>query len=46
MRVEAYGHKGMKNLPWRKTFKSVAALNAWAEKNDATVEATRDAEGA
>lgn len=39
--IEAYGVKGMKSKPWQKTFKSVDALNAWAEKNDAEVYATR-----
>lgn len=36
-RVEAYGVKGFKNLSWRKEFKSVEAMNAWVEKNDAEV---------
>lgn len=40
-RIEAYGVKGMKSTPWRKTFKSTEALNAWVEKNDAEVYATR-----
>jgi hypothetical protein len=40
--IEAYGNKGFKNLPWRKTFKSVDALNAWVEKNDASVLGTRE----
>ncbi len=26
--IEAYGVKGMKSTPWRKTFKSIEALNA------------------
>lgn len=42
--VEAYGAKGLKNTPWRKAFKSVDALNAWVEKNDAIVYGTRDLE--
>jgi len=42
--VEAYGVKGMKSTSWRKTFKSVAALNAWVEKNDAEVHGTREGE--
>lgn len=43
-RIEAYGNKGFKNTPWRKTFKSVDAMNAWVEKNDATVLGTRELE--
>lgn len=43
-KVEAYGVKGMKNVKWRKTFKSAEELNAWAEKNDAEVQGTRDVE--
>jgi hypothetical protein len=43
-RVEAYGNKGLKNTPWRKTFKSYDALMAWAEKNSATVRGVRDEE--
>lgn len=35
--VEAYGVKGMKSTPWRKTFRSADAMNAWTEKNDAEV---------
>jgi hypothetical protein len=35
--IEAHGVKGMKSTPWRKTFKSVEALNAWVEKNGAEV---------
>jgi hypothetical protein len=42
--IEAHGVKGMKSTPWRKTFKSVAKLNAWVEKNDAEVYATRKVE--
>ncbi len=41
--TEGYGNKGFKNTPWRKTFKSLEALYAWAEKNDATVLGTRSA---
>lgn len=37
--IEAYGVKGMKSTPWRKTFKSVEALNAWVEKSGAEVHA-------
>jgi hypothetical protein len=42
--IEAHGTKGMNSKPWKKTFKSVEALDAWVEKNSATVEATRDVE--
>jgi hypothetical protein len=35
--IEAYGIKGMKNIPWRKTFKTQAALESWLEKNDVEV---------
>ncbi len=41
--IEAYGVKGMASTSWRKIFKSPEALIAWAEKNDATVYASRDA---
>lgn len=40
--IEAYGNKGFKNTPWRKTFTDADALNKWAEKNDASVLGTRD----
>ena len=40
--IEAYGVKGMKSTQWRKTFKSVEALNAWLEKHDAEVHGTRE----
>jgi hypothetical protein len=40
--IEAHGVKGMKSTPWRKTFKSTEALNAWVEKNDAEVHAIRE----
>lgn len=35
--VEAYGVKGVKSTSWAKAFKSVEAMNAWVEKNDAEV---------
>ena len=35
--VEAYGVKGMNNTSWRKSFKTVEAMNTWAEKNDAEI---------
>ena len=31
--IEAYGVKGMDSKPWRKTFKSMAAFEAWVEQN-------------
>jgi hypothetical protein len=34
---EAYGTKGLKSTQWRKTFKTLEALNKWVEKNDAEV---------
>ncbi len=40
--IEAHGVKGMKSTPWRKTFKSVEALNAWVEKSGAEVRAIRE----
>jgi|AACY02.7.fsa_nt_gi hypothetical protein len=40
--IEAHGVKGMNSTPWRKKFKSVEALNAWIEKNDAEVHAVRE----
>lgn len=33
-KIDAYGEKGMKATPWRRTFKNLAALNAWADKTD------------
>ena len=36
--IEAYGVRGMKSTPWRKTFKSQAAFEAWLEKNESNVE--------
>lgn len=45
-KIEAYGVKGMKSTPWRKTFKSREALVKWLEKNEGNVEvyATREVE--
>ena len=43
-KIEAYGAKGTKSTPWRKTFKNVDTMNAWAEKNDAEIYGTREAE--
>jgi hypothetical protein len=43
--VEAHGIKGMKGKPWRKTFKSAEALEAWVSKNDSVeVHGTRKPE--
>jgi hypothetical protein len=41
---EAYGAKGMKSTPWRKTFKDAEAFSAWLDKQDGnvTVHGTRD----
>lgn len=36
--IEAYGVKGMRSTPWRKTFKSEAAFVAWLDKQDGNVE--------
>jgi len=41
-RVEAYGVRGFQSKPWRKVFRSRAALLAWAEKYDADIHATRE----
>lgn len=41
-RVEGYGNKGFKRIAWRKTFKSIDAMRAWAEKNDAEIIGTRE----
>lgn len=40
--IEAYGNRGFKNLPWRKTFVDVEAMADWADKHDATVLGTRE----
>lgn len=40
-KVEAYGVKGMKSTPWRKTFKSSEAMEAWVEKHGAEVHGIR-----
>jgi hypothetical protein len=36
--IEAYGVKGMKSTPWRKSFKDQAALEKWLDKQDGDVE--------
>jgi hypothetical protein len=41
MLLEAYGVKGLKSTPWRKSFKDFDALQRWAEKNDAEIHAYR-----
>jgi hypothetical protein len=45
-KVEAHGVQGMRSTPWRRTFPSWAAFDAWAEKNreNITIHATREAE--
>ena len=43
-KIEAFGQKGMKNIEWRKEFKSEEALNAWLEKNDAVCLGVRNIE--
>jgi len=41
--IEAYGTRGMKNIPWRKTFKHYDHLAKWADENDSVeVHGTRD----
>jgi hypothetical protein len=35
---EAYGAKGMKSTPWRKTFKNVESFGAWLDKQDGNVQ--------
>lgn len=40
--VEGYGVRGVRSLPWRKAFKTVDAMNAWAEKMDAEIIGTRE----
>ncbi len=41
-KIEAYGVKGMKSLPWRRTFPDVEAMADWADKHDAEVHGTRE----
>lgn len=45
-KVEAHGVRGMQSTPWRRTFPSWAAFEAWAEKNseNITIHAAREAE--
>ena len=44
--IEAYGVKGLKSSPWRKTFKSQKDFERWLDKNkgDVEVQGTRKAE--
>lgn len=44
--VEAYGVRGVRSKPWRRTFKNLDALNAWVEKSDGDIEVhgTREVE--
>jgi hypothetical protein len=44
-RIEAYGVKGMRSRPWRRTFKDADTLAAWCEENGAEVYGTRDVDG-
>lgn len=39
--VTIEGRKGMKSVPFRKTFKSEAALEAWMDKNGGDVSVDR-----
>ncbi len=39
--IEAYGRKGMKSKPWRKTFKNADDLDRWVLKHDAVVDGWR-----
>ena len=41
-KVEAYGVKGMASKPWRRTFRSLAALNAGLDRNNAECYGTRE----
>lgn len=43
--IEAYGVKGMQSKPWRKMFKSLMAMEVWAENNNAEVQGWRIPEG-
>lgn len=40
--VEAYGVQGLQSKPWRKTFRSLEALSAWAERSDAEIHGVRN----
>ena len=45
-KIEAYGVRGMKSTPWRKTFKNYEALDRWvtAQQGNVEVHATRQLE--
>jgi cytidyltransferase-like protein len=45
--IEAHGIRGMKRIPWQRTFKNIDALNRWVEMNDSVeVYGTRDTDAA
>jgi len=33
-KIEAYGVRGVKSKPWRKTFANLAAFERWLEKQE------------
>ena len=37
-KIEAYGVKGAKSTPWRKTFKNQEAFEKWCDKNEGDIE--------
>jgi len=41
-RIEANGQKGLDNRPWRRSFRDEAAMEKWAEANDASIFGTRE----
>lgn len=43
-RIEAYGVRGLRSTPWRRTFANGDALAAWVEKHDAQVLGSREVE--
>lgn len=42
-KIEAYGVRGRKSKPWRRTFASYRALVVWQGKNNAYLIGTREA---
>ena len=40
-KIEAHGVKGLESKPWRRTFRSLAALRRWVDENDAQIWGTR-----
>ena len=44
--IEAYGVKGLRNVPWRKVFRNQAEFERWLDQNEGEVEVygTREAE--